>query len=117
MSYTPDQIKDLMYFRQLFYSKVGQLCRERKVLLQHMGGEQGISNMVLDDAGVRLSEMSDLAERLQANGADEYKTYMQFSSALSCGVCFLLLSLPSCCCFVRLQLETLELKLHTSDDL
>ena len=47
-----------MYFRQLFYSKVGQLCRERKVLLQHMGGEQGISNMVLDDAGVRLSEMS-----------------------------------------------------------
>jgi len=33
--------------------------------------------------------VSDLAEQLRANGADEYRTYMQFSSAFSRGVSFL----------------------------
>ncbi len=36
-----------------------------------------------------LSEVSDLAEQLRANGADEYKTYMQFLSAFSRGVSLL----------------------------
>ena len=87
VAYMPDQIRDLMHLRQLFYSKVGQLCRERKALLRRMADEQDVgANIGLDDVSVRLSEVSDLAEQLRANGADEYRTYMQFSSAFSRGV-------------------------------
>ena len=87
VAYTSDQIRDLLHLRQLFYSKVGQLCRERKALLRRMADEQDVgANIGLDDVSVRLSEVSDLAEQLRANGADEYKTYMQFSSAFSRGV-------------------------------
>jgi hypothetical protein len=90
VSYTQEQIKDLMHLRLLFYSKIGQLCRERKALLRHMADEQDVgANIGLDDVSVRLSEVSDLAEQLRANGADEYRTYMQFSSAFSRGVSFL----------------------------
>ena len=92
VAYSEDQIKDLMQLRQLFYSKVGQLCRERKALLRRMANEQEVgANIGLDDVSVRLSEVSDLADQLRANGADEYRTYMQFSSAFSRGV-----SLHSC---------------------
>ena len=88
MAYSAAQIRDLIHLRQLFYSKVGQLCRERKALLRRMADEQDVgANIGLDDVSVRLSEVSDLAEQLRANGADEYKTYMQFSSAFSRGVC------------------------------
>ncbi len=87
VSYTPEQVKDLMHLRLLFYSRIGQLCRERKALLRHMADEQDVgANIGLDDVSVRLSEVSDLAEQLRANGADEYRTYMQFSSAFSRGV-------------------------------
>ena len=90
VSYTPEQMKDLTRLRLLFYSKVGQLCRERKALLRYMADEQNIgANIGLDDVSVRLSEVSDLAEQLRANGADEYRTYMQFSSAFSRGVSLL----------------------------
>ncbi len=76
-----------MHLRLLFYSRIGQLCRERKALLRHMADEQDVgANIGLDDVSVRLSEVSDLAEQLRANGADEYRTYMQFSSAFSRGV-------------------------------
>ena len=102
MTYTQDQTKDLMHLRQLFYSKVGQLCRERKALLCQMADEQDVgANIGLDDVSVRLSEVSDLAEQLRANGADEYRTYMQFSSAFSRGVCcFLIRSTCSSMCDV-----------------
>ncbi len=90
VAYIPAQVKDLLHLRKLFYSKVGQLCRDRKALLRHMADEQDVgANIGLDDVSVRLSEVSDLAEQLRANGADEYRTYMQFSSAFSRGVCFL----------------------------
>ena len=84
VSYTPEQMKDLLHLRLLFYSQVGQLCRERKALLRYMADEQDVgANIGLDDVSVRLSEVSDLAEQLRANSADEYRTYMQFSSAFS----------------------------------
>ena len=87
IAYSAQQIRDLMHLRRLFYSKVGQLCRERKALLSHMANEQDVgANIGLDDVSVRLSEVSDFAEQLRANGGDEYKTYMQFSSAFSRGV-------------------------------
>ncbi|DBB00359.1 TPA: hypothetical protein ACH3X1_013711 [Trebouxia sp. C0004] len=87
VSYTPEQMKDLLHLRLLFYSQVGQLCRERKALLRYMADEQDVgTNTGLDDVSVRLSEVSDLAEQLRANSADEYRTYMQFSSAFFRGL-------------------------------
>ena len=76
-----------MHLRRLFYGKIGQLCRERRALLKQMGSDQELGvGIGLDDVSVRLSEVSDLAQRLQANGADEYRTYMQFTSAFLRGV-------------------------------
>lgn len=76
-----------MHLRRLFYGKIGQLCRERRALLKQMGSDQELGVSIgLDDVSVRLSEVSDLAQRLQANGADEYRTYMQFTSAFLRGV-------------------------------
>ena len=90
-----------MHLRRLFYGKIGQLCRERRGLLKQMGSEQDAgANTGLDDVSVRLSEVSDLAERLQANGADEYRTYMQFTSAFLRGV----RHLAPAACFVRICL-------------
>ncbi|KAL0017741.1 hypothetical protein WJX77_004518 [Trebouxia sp. C0004] len=52
-----------------------------------MADEQDVgANIGLDDVSVRLSEVSDLAQQLRANGADENRTYMQFSSAFSRGL-------------------------------
>lgn len=88
LQYTEEQVLDLMHLRRLFYGKIGQLCRERKSLLKQMSCEQEVGPGIgLDDVSVRLSEVSDLAERLQGNGADEYRTYMQFTAAFLRGVC------------------------------
>lgn len=87
LQYTEEQEQDLMHLRRLFYGKIGQLCRERRALLKQMGSEQDVgANIGLENVSVRLSEVSDLAERLQANGADEYRTCMQFTSAFLRGV-------------------------------
>ena len=87
LQYSAEQEQDLMHLRRLFYGKIGQLCRERIALLKQMGSDQElVVGIGLDDVSVRLSEVSDLAQRLQANGADEYRTYMQFTSAVLRGV-------------------------------
>lgn len=89
LQYTEEQEQDLMHLRRLFYGKIGQLCRERRAILKQMGtGHDLGAGVGLDDVSVRLSEVSNLAERLQANGADEYRTYMQFTSAFLRGVSY-----------------------------
>lgn len=86
ISYTQEQVKDLMFMRELFYSKVGQLCRERKVLLSDMANENAGGENGLTEHCVRLSEIRNLAEQLCANGADQYKISMQLSCAFFQGV-------------------------------
>lgn len=90
--------------RDLFYSKVGQLCRERKVLLSHMANEDAGGENGLTEHCVRLSEIRNLAEQLRANGADEDKISVQLSCAFFEGVWFDLyfFACQSACCMSAL---------------
>ena len=77
-----------MYLRRLFCGKIGQLGRSRKDLISKLPSESiGISH-----ASDKLEEVTNLAERLRANGNEEYRTYMQFASSLYRGVSLLLIS-------------------------
>lgn len=78
-----------MHLRRLFYRKIGRLCRERERLLQHLADQEDVSKFELQEVSLRLSKVSDLAEQLRMNGADEYNTHVQFSLGVSHGVCLL----------------------------
>ena len=72
----------MMHLRQLLFSKLGQIYRDRQALL---------SKMPTDADGVcicsdKLAEMTDSAEQLRNSGAEELNTYMQSSSAFFRGV-------------------------------
>ena len=72
----------MMYLRRLLFSKLGQVYRDRKVVL---------SSMPTDSDGIccssdRLGDMTDTAEQLRNSGAEELNTYMQFTSAFYRGV-------------------------------
>lgn len=79
---TESQQQDMMYLRRLLFSKLGQVYRDRKVVL---------SSMPTDSDGIccssdRLGDMTDTAEQLRNSGAEELNTYMQFTSAFYRGV-------------------------------
>ena len=77
-----NQVQDLLYLRQLFYGKLGQLSRQRQVLLDQLMECQQAASTPLD----RSTGLDRLAEALRKNAAEEYRTLMQFASALYCGV-------------------------------
>lgn len=82
MDLTESQQQDMMYLRRLLFRKVGQLYRERKVLLSKILTEKD----GLCHTSKKLAEMTDTAEQLRNSGVEELKTYMQFSSAFYRGV-------------------------------
>lgn len=82
MDLSESQQQDIMYLRRLLFRKVGQLYRERKVLLAQMLVEHDSVCHSSD----KLAQMTDTAEQLRNSGAEELKTYMQFSSAFYRGV-------------------------------
>ncbi len=82
MDLSESQQQDMMYLRRLLFRKVGQLYRERKVLLaKTLTEHDGLCH-----SSDKLAEMTDTAEQLRNSGAEELKTYMQFSSAFYRGV-------------------------------
>lgn len=77
------QVQDLLYLRQLFYGKRGQLSRQRQGYLNHL------LKLHQDSACTPLDQATNLnepAENLRKNAAEEYRTVMQFCSAFYCGV-------------------------------
>lgn len=82
MDLSERQQQDIMYLRRLLFRKVGQLYWERKVLLAKMLAEHDS----LCHSSDKLAQMTDTAEQLRNSGAEELKTYMQFSSAFYRGV-------------------------------
>ena len=74
----------MMYLRRLFFGKMGQLARERKNMIAKLPTDP--MSMRLCHASDKLTEMERLAEQLRANGAEEYRTYVQLSSAFYRGV-------------------------------
>ena len=71
-----------MYLRRLLFSKLGQIYRDRKVVLNGMPTE-GDGICCSSD---KLADMTDSAEELRNSGAEELTTYTQFSSAFYRGV-------------------------------
>ena len=82
MNLTEDQQLDLMHLRALFYSRLGQLLRERRELLCKIDQDSDDSPWTQATA----PEYADIAKQLRANGLAEYRTYMQFASTFFKGV-------------------------------
>ncbi len=82
MQHTDSQLQDLLYLRQLFCHKLGQLARERNRLLSKMTG----CKMDMSHASDKLAEMTKWSDHLRENGAEEYRTYMQLSTVYYRGV-------------------------------
>jgi len=97
-----------MYLRRLLFSKLGQIYRDRKVVLNGMPTEEEDGICCSSD---KLGDMTDSAEELRNSGAEELITYMQFSSAFYRGVghlgferllpivCLLVPAMATKCCF------------------
>lgn len=83
---TESQQQDMMYLRRLLYSKLGQIYRDRKVVLSSMPTE---SDGVCQSSD-KLADMTDSADQLRNSAAEELNTYMQFASAFFRGVSLLL---------------------------
>ena len=82
MQHTHHQVQDLLYLRQLHYGKLGQLARERAALLSNMTCYKIDENHVSD----KVAQLAKWSEQLRENGAEEYRTYKQFTSAFYRGV-------------------------------
>ena len=85
MQYTDAQMQDLMYLRNLFYYKMGQLARQRQVLLHNMTMGPRVT---MSHASDKLSKVISWSDQLRENGAEEYRCYMQFVTAAYRGVVF-----------------------------
>ena len=99
---TESQQQDMMYLRRLLVSKLGQVYRDRKVVL---------SSMPNDNDGIccssdRLGDMTDTAEQLRNSGAEELNTYMQFTSAFYRGVSALVIVMQFQCLCLPLATHT-----------
>ena len=85
LSYTDSQVRDLLHLRRLYYGKMGQLYRQRKELrsqvpLACMGDVDTIC------ATDNYTKLSDLAEKLRLNAAEEYSVFVQSFCAVLRGV-------------------------------
>ena len=82
MQLTEAQLQDALYVRQLFCHRMGQLARQRKMLIDKMSQIQVDMCHVSD----KLTEMTKWSEQLKEVGASEYRSYMQLVSAFIRGV-------------------------------
>ena len=86
--FTESQVRDLLYLRRLYYGKLGQLYRQRaelrgQVPLARMGEAETIC------ATDNYTVLSDLAEKLRVNAAEEYSVFVQSFCAIFRGVSLL----------------------------
>lgn len=82
MQHTDCQMQDILYLRQLFYHKLGQLARQRRALLTSM------SQCKIDMSHVseKFSAMSKWSYQLRENGFEEYRAYLQYAYIFYRGV-------------------------------
>ena len=85
LAYTGSQVQDLLHLRRLYYGKLGQLYRQRKELRSQVPlacmGE--VDNICATD---NYTLLSNLAEKLRVNAAEEYSVFLQSFSAIFRGV-------------------------------
>ena len=87
LSYTESQVRDLLYLRRLYYGKLGQLYRQRKELRSQvpLACTAEAENICATD---NYTVLSDLAEKLRVNAAEEYSVFVQSFCAIFRGVSF-----------------------------
>lgn len=89
LKYTDSQQQDMLHLRRLFYSKLGQLARQRAALLQKVPGAGSelvhykpvTFNHGYQHVADKLMETTEVAEQLCANRTEESQVYMY------CGFC------------------------------
>lgn len=89
LKYTDSQQQDILHLRRLFYSKLGQLARQRAALLQKVPGAGSdlvhykpvTFNHGYQHVADKLVETTEVAEQLCANRTEESQVYMY------CGFC------------------------------
>ena len=86
MEHTEEQKADLMHLRRFFFSQLGQLSRDRKLLLSKMLGDNTLDFMTQSHASDRLTEMTKWSEQLRDIASKEYRVYLQFCAAFYRGV-------------------------------
>lgn len=91
VDHTPAQIADLLYSRQLYYRKLGQLARDRQALISKMSSGETDMSHVSD----KLSGWTEMSEQLRSIGREEYQTYLQACACFYHGVSLLPQS-PEC---------------------
>ena len=98
LKYTESQQQDILHLRRLFYSKLGQLARQRAALLQKVPGAGSelvhykpvTFNHGYQHVADKLVETTEVAEQLCANRYEESQVYMY------CGFClFRCVSFPN----------------------
>ena len=89
LKYTESQQQDILHLRRLFYSKLGQLARQRAALLQKVPGAGSelvhykpvTFNHGYQHVAGKLVETTEVTEQLCANRYEESQVYMY------CGFC------------------------------
>lgn len=86
VEYSEEQVQDLLHIRHLFYTRLGQLARERTQLLRKLLKDEGQDVCACYHASDKLSQLTLGSEQLRENAALEYRVYLQFASAFYRGV-------------------------------
>ncbi|KAL0023897.1 hypothetical protein WJX79_007624 [Trebouxia sp. C0005] len=85
LAYAESQVRDLLHLRRLYYTKMGQLYRQRKELRAQVPlacmGE--VENICATD---NYTLLSNLAEKLRQNAAEEYSVFVQSFCAIFRGI-------------------------------
>lgn len=82
MQLTDSQWLDVLFLKQLFYYKLGQLARKRKALLSNMTHCKMEGSHVSDT----LAETTRWSQQLRENGAEEHCAYHRYVIILYRGV-------------------------------
>ena len=78
-------MKDILHIRRLYYGKLGQLYRQRKELRSQVPVACSVGAEA-QSAPDNYTALSQLAEQLRINAAEEYSVFLQSFCALWRGV-------------------------------
>lgn len=87
--FSEDQVRDVLHIRRLYYGKLGQLYRERKELRSQVPLARSAGDAAAvegQSAAENYTALSQLAEQLRINAAEEYSVFLQSFCALWRGV-------------------------------
>ena len=82
LAFSEEQLRDLMHLRRIYVTRRGLHAMERRELLS----QAPVSHHQMPLPSDNLTQLSDLASRLQKNAADDYRVYHRIACAARRGV-------------------------------